>query len=375
MQQYRRIVLAAVCAALCMTAFAQMAAAQQRNPLPVPDVPGYRTLKCDFHMHTIFSDGEVWPTTRVAEAWRDGVDAISITDHAGYNPHKEDVPPNLARPFQIAERPAAQAGIILIPGVEIAEGNIHANALFAGEPNQYMGLGFLDALRKARAQGAFVFWNHPGWKGPAQWFPLIASAYEEKLIQGMELVNGSSFYPEAYPWIAEKSWCILSNSDIHAPMAAEYRGGTRPLTLVFARTADSEGIREALFARRTAAWMGGEVWGSAEQLRGLWEGAVKAENSTVSFRGGARSIALRLVNASAIPFRFRVTGAPEWLRVANGELASRGMAGVALSIQREAAAGRHNVDIELELTNFHTGPKQNLQVRLPLVVEVSADAR
>ena len=35
------------------------AAAQHRDALPVPDLPGYRTLKCDFHTHTVFSDGEV----------------------------------------------------------------------------------------------------------------------------------------------------------------------------------------------------------------------------------------------------------------------------------------------------------------------------
>ncbi len=375
MQQSRRSILIISCAILCLLAFAPGAAAQQRNPLPVPDIPGHRTLKCDFHMHTVFSDGEVWPTTRVAEAWRDGVDAISITDHAGYNPHREDLAPKLARPYQIASRAAAQAGIILIPGVEIAEGNIHANALFMDEPDQFMGLGFLDALRKARAQGAFVFWNHPGWKGPAQWFPLIASAYDEKLIQGMELVNGSTLCAEAYPWIAGKSWSILSNSDVHAPMAAGYRGGTRPLTLVFARTADVAGIREALFARRTAAWMGGEVWGDAEQLRGLWQGAVKAENSTLAFAGGARSTALRLANSSAIPFKYRVTRAPGWLSMRGGEVEARGVLGAALTITREAPAGRQNVEIELELTNFHIAPGQNLQVRLPLVIEVTSDAR
>ncbi|MHC4330495.1 MAG: hypothetical protein ACYSWW_20505 [Planctomycetota bacterium] len=32
-----------------------------------PDILGYKTLKCDFHMHTVFSDGQVWPTTRVDE--------------------------------------------------------------------------------------------------------------------------------------------------------------------------------------------------------------------------------------------------------------------------------------------------------------------
>jgi len=30
-----------------------------RTPLHIPDVPGYLTLKCDLHMHTVFSDGLV----------------------------------------------------------------------------------------------------------------------------------------------------------------------------------------------------------------------------------------------------------------------------------------------------------------------------
>ena len=34
---------------------------ETRVPLPVPDIPGYRTLKADLHLHTVFSDGNVWP--------------------------------------------------------------------------------------------------------------------------------------------------------------------------------------------------------------------------------------------------------------------------------------------------------------------------
>ena len=62
-----------------------------------PDILGYETLKCDFHMHTVFSDGQVWPTTRVDEAVREGLDAIAITDHIEYQPHKDDIPTNHGR--------------------------------------------------------------------------------------------------------------------------------------------------------------------------------------------------------------------------------------------------------------------------------------
>jgi hypothetical protein len=57
----------------------------ERHEIAIPDIPGYTILKCDLHMHTVFSDGVVWPTVRVEEAWEDGLDAIAITDHMSTN--------------------------------------------------------------------------------------------------------------------------------------------------------------------------------------------------------------------------------------------------------------------------------------------------
>ena len=34
----------------------------QKTIINIPDIPGHITLKCDFHTHTVFSDGNVWPT-------------------------------------------------------------------------------------------------------------------------------------------------------------------------------------------------------------------------------------------------------------------------------------------------------------------------
>jgi len=47
----------------------------------IPDVNGYQVLKCDFHTHTVFSDGQVWPSIRAQEAWEEGLDAIALTEH------------------------------------------------------------------------------------------------------------------------------------------------------------------------------------------------------------------------------------------------------------------------------------------------------
>ena len=72
-------------------------AVRVRTPVQLPNPPGWITLKCDFHLHTVFSDGLVWPTVRVEEAWRHGLDAIAITDHIEYQRFREDINTNRNR--------------------------------------------------------------------------------------------------------------------------------------------------------------------------------------------------------------------------------------------------------------------------------------
>lgn len=86
--------------------------AQRRNEIQVPDLDGYTTLKCDFHMHTVFSDGLVWPTVRVDEAYREGLDAISLTEHIEYRPHKKDVVADHNRSFDLCQKQAEKLEIL-----------------------------------------------------------------------------------------------------------------------------------------------------------------------------------------------------------------------------------------------------------------------
>jgi hypothetical protein len=44
---------------------------KKRQIIQIPNVDGFQTLKCDLHMHTVFSDGQVWPGVRVQEAWQE----------------------------------------------------------------------------------------------------------------------------------------------------------------------------------------------------------------------------------------------------------------------------------------------------------------
>src|SRR5512146_2199832 len=89
-----------------LLAFALASAAQaqnrQRTELMFPNLPGLVTLRCDLHTHTVFSDGDVWPTVRVQEAWRDGLDAIAFTDHIEYLRYRQDIPVNYGRAAEVA---------------------------------------------------------------------------------------------------------------------------------------------------------------------------------------------------------------------------------------------------------------------------------
>ena len=86
----------------------------------------------------------------------------------------------------------------------------------------------------------------------------------------------------------------------------------RPITLLFARTADLDGVRDAFVSRRTAAWKGDEVWGAEEHLRGLWSGAIVVETPALVRKSGAAPV-LKVRNTSAIPMRVAVRQAPPWL--------------------------------------------------------------
>ena len=330
---------------LLLAASAAAQTAAPRDPLPVPDVAGYKTLKCDFHMHTVFSDGQVWPVVRLTEAFRDGLDVVALTDHAGYSPHQDDVKADNARPHALARETARQLGIVLVPGIEVNDGDLHFNALFVTDANALRGVPLKEALTRAKAQGGFAFWNHPGWKEKARWFPPVAELFDAQLFRGMELVNGPRFYDEVYPWVAERPLTILCNSDVHGLITDGYERRNRPVTLVFAKTRDLEGIREALVERRSAAWMNGEVWGAEEHLKGLWEGAIRAQQ----IKGGA----VLLRNSSALPFQIKVDRAAR-----------------AVTVKPETTTGlampKAGPELAVEVTNFHIAPGRNLTLTVRL---------
>ncbi|MDP2423749.1 MAG: histidinol-phosphatase, partial [Bacteroidales bacterium] len=140
--------------------------AQTVKKIIIPDIPGYVTLKGDFHTHTVFSDGEVWPTVRIDEAVREGLDVIAITDHIEYRPHLSDVPSDHNRSYDIAKLHAGKHNVILIKGAEITRSMPpgHFNALFITDAAALAKDDFKAVIKEVKKQGGFIIWNHPGWK-------------------------------------------------------------------------------------------------------------------------------------------------------------------------------------------------------------------
>lgn len=257
-----------------------------------PDVPEYQTIICDLHQHTVFSDGNVWPTIRVEEALRDGVDAISLTEHLEYQPHREDIPhPDRNRSFEIAREFANANDLLVIHGAEITRRMPpgHCNAIFIQDANKLLVDDSLAVFRAAKAQDAFVFWNHPNWTsqrsdGIARLTPFHQQLIDEDLLHGIEVVNEHTYSAEALQIALENDLTIMGTSDIHGLIDWDYQvqdgSGHRPVTLVFAQERSEAAIKTALLERRTAVWFNNTLIGKAENLLPLLNSCLKLQQAT-----------------------------------------------------------------------------------------------
>ncbi len=293
--------------ALILIATLTLTAAAQRLEINTPDILGYQTLKCDLHMHTVFSDGVVWPTVRVDEAWREGLDVIAISDHVEYQPHRNDIPTNHKRPYEIATGRARERDILLVRAAEITRDTPpgHYNALFLTDIDALDTAGkssltgaaakeeeFLMQMKAAKAQNAFVFWNHPDWKargGGRVWFDIHTKLFDEGLVQGIEAVNGPYLHVDSLKWAAERNLTIIGNSDVHQPMDPPTvdRANHRSITLVFAREKTLEAVREALDAGRTAIWVDNRLIGKPEYLAAIAMASIKVAPPHMTYRNTA----------------------------------------------------------------------------------------
>ncbi|HEX9934520.1 MAG TPA: Sb-PDE family phosphodiesterase [bacterium] len=344
-----------------------------RREIRIPDILGYTTLKCDFHMHTVFSDGLVWPTVRVQEAWQEGLDAIAITDHLEKSAHADDMLIRRNRSFEIAKKEGDALGLIVIRGVEITRHMPpgHMNALFIRDAEVLNQAEWRQAVAAAVEQGAFVFWNHPNWKGQrpdgiARWYDEHTEIFDKGWLRGIEAVNFDTYCPQSHRWCIDKSLTLMGNSDLHDPSSMEYgsRGRKRPFTMVFVDAKTEEGIRKALLARRTVLFHDGDLFGDVRFLGAIFEQSVSVSATEQPAKTTGRRT-MFIVNRSDLDFRLVWDGMMEGIQAPSVLLLpAQGTIEFIVRVKQGSPSETRAPVLHYRVVNLRTSPEDGLPVVL-----------
>ena len=314
--------------------------APSRTEIITPKVNGYNCYTADLHVHTMFSDGEITPAERVKEAWIDGLDIMAITDHIetrrqeremlkflkGYSPEKKGFEPinvrcsrgvpaderGIVSDLNLSTELARAAvknypGLTIIKGTEISREPVHIGhycALFTTDNNALYSTDDAQTIRNARAQGANITHNHPGWERTStDYTEFEKGIYAEGLIDGIEISNGSSFYPEIVRRAIDKKLYMVSATDIHATTASIYGKANfyRNMTLIFAKNTSEEEIRKALLSQRTLGYSAGYIIGEKSLLTDFFRASVTAKRVADSSKGAIVEVA----NHTSFPYTLR----------------------------------------------------------------------
>ena len=314
-----------------------MKSATQRTEIILPQVKGYNIYKADFHVHTSYSDGCVNPDGRVTEAWLDGLDIIAITDHyenhAGVKkflkvtaPYNED---GVATPYQSTSKVGsvkvdfnaihAEAvkslekrgyPMLLIKGCEMARNaqtHGHYNCLFLKDiSGNLYDKDLLVAFKRVKDQGGIIVHNHPGWRRKTtDKTEFHEAAYSAGLIDGVEVVNGSTFYPHIVKRCINEKLTMFANTDIHG--ASTYARMSpdvfRTMTFVLAKDLTEKDVKEAVLKHRTMAYVGGNVIGEEKWLAELLNESIECKMVQENKEKETRKY--QLTNNSSIPYTLR----------------------------------------------------------------------
>ena len=295
-----------------------------RTSFVLPQVDGLNCYTADLHVHTMFSDGSITPDERVKEAWIDGLDIMAITDHIetrrreremlkflkGYSPEKKGFEPintrcsrgvpaderGIVSDLNLSAKLAIEAakrypGLTIIKGTEISREPVHIGhycALFTKDNNTIYSTDDAQTIRNARAQGAIITHNHPGWERTStDYTEFEKKIYAEGLIDGIEISNSRNFYPEIVRRAVEKKLYVVSATDIHGTTASIFgkQNFYRDMTLIFAKDKSEKELRKALLSQKTLGYCGGYIIGEESLLKKFFQASVTAHHGEKTKNG------------------------------------------------------------------------------------------
>lgn len=218
------------------------------------DAAGYQVLKLETHLHSVHSDGQ-HTIREMFEACRGaGYAAVALTDH------------NTQSGISEAVECAAELGLVLVRGVEVTTFRGHAVVLGVSHVPEWRDLETrgMDALAdEVHAEGGLVCVAHPAALGS----PVCSGcawewAISPRSVDMWEIFNGSR--PNAEVPLAFWQHLVRDGStaapvgagDVHSIAAAAH---AKVAAHVYVRERSTEGVLEALRARRLFSSRGGRI--------------------------------------------------------------------------------------------------------------------
>ena len=380
-----------------------------KNPARVinfPNTDRYQVVITDLHTHSVFSDGAVWPNVRVEEAVRDGVDMMAVTEHLEYQPHIDDIPhPDRNRSFEIADEISRNKDLVVIAGAEITRmfPPGHINAVFIKDANkliyfdeskieeakknleeipeddllEYKNQSWLEdaalanlwpvkeALKEARRQEAFTFWNHPAWS--SEEFigqPMVRDVHKDffksELLHGIEVANGDGYSEEAFQIALDYGLTIIGTSDVHGLIDWDYPpaiGAHRPVTLILSKNRSNREVKSALFSGRTVVWYKNNLIGLQENVAELTNAYLNAKKVEILEKSDIAKIAIE--NVSDVRFIAQVLNKTSLINESSLiEIAPN----TTTFIQIDGGADVDSIDVKI--LNAFVAPKKNLKTTI-----------
>jgi hypothetical protein len=244
-----------------------------------PDLARRLPLRCDFHIHTYYSDGHQSPVEMAVRGRELGLDALAITDHNRHLPSKEAV----AGVEQLG------LNLICLPGEEVSfpdwhmlavstraavwerynsdEGTAEIAALEAALADKKLAGGLTAAeyapirwaVESIHRHGGRAFLAHPYWiseRGRHLDIRFYEQLVAEGVLDGVELIGDVDYEDNLlsvahYQGLLEKGYRlpILGNSDTHD--AAHTFGGH--WSIAFVEEMSSAGLLQAIQKRYSVA--------------------------------------------------------------------------------------------------------------------------
>jgi len=341
-------------------------------------------ISSDLHIHSVFSDGSVWPTIRVDEAVRDSIDLISLTEHLEYQSHISDIPhTNRNRSFQIAGGYVQKKPLAVVHGTEITKPMPpgHFNAIFIKDANKFFDknkdpLIFIKGIKEANKQGAFVFWNHPMCEanrsdGIAKLDPIHKEVIDKKLLHGIEVVNFDTFSEEAMQIALDNELTMMGTSDVHVlidwDFNKEEESFHRPITFIMSKNRTIKSIRDALFNGNTFIWYRDLIIGKSNNLKQVIENNLKVVSKGYGFKGRKVEILqVELINKSVAPISLNYIGGYTFHNDYKFiELAPRSSKTIYVKTKKI----KKTVSLEFEILNYVIAPKTNLKTIKTITVD------